>query len=513
MPDAPLLTSSPTSWPHALRQWLQVPANQLLLLLLALAAVPLFLDLGRLPVQLWDESRQSVSAWEMAHGGNPLVLRYDGQPDHWYTKPPFLVWLQAISYRLFGVSVWAFRLPSALAALGTVWLVYRFAAFRLSRPLAGFFAGLVLVTAAGYVRLHGVRTGDYDSLLTLWITLSWIAFFEYLEDGQRRQLYWLGAAVTLAVVTKSVQGVLGLPALLVYALLRGRLWWLLRQPRLYLVAALGAAVVAGYYLAREHYDPGYWQAVLVNELGGRFNEVIEGHSGPWTFYFDNIYQSEFSFWVWWLLPAVLVWLQPRRQVRWAGLLLLVFTLGWLAVISAAATKLSWYTVPIYPPLALLLGLGLDYLYHDVLAVYLPLLQPRWHWLVRVGLVALVFYFPFRSVVRDILHQRTEDPDPYTADHQLIRYVHDSAEKNGPLGPVTLLGHGGYNASMNFYQKTLTEAGQGPLSVQHISYYRQLAPGTIVMVCDPVFRARLDSAFRLTTLAQEAPCETLLLEPR
>lgn len=51
MPDSTLLTP-PTSRLVAIRQWLLVPTNQLLLLLLVLAAFPLLFELGTSPVQL-----------------------------------------------------------------------------------------------------------------------------------------------------------------------------------------------------------------------------------------------------------------------------------------------------------------------------------------------------------------------------------------------------------------------------------------------------------------------------
>ncbi len=43
--------------------------------------------------------------------------------------------------------------------------------------------------------------------------------------------------------------------------------------------------------------------------------------------------------------------------------------------------------------------------------------------------------------------------------------------------------------------------------------RLLRPGTFVLVCDPAYRAQLDSAFQLETVHQEAPCETVRLARR
>jgi len=506
------ILSSPTGRLAAVRQWLLVPANQLFVLLLLLVAFPLLFELGRTPVQLWDESRLAINAFEMAHGGNWLVTTFGHQPDHWNTKPPFLIWCQVLSFRLFGYSAWALRLPTAVASVGIVVLLYRFAAYTLHRPLGGFFGCLVLVTAAGYIRLHGARTGDYDTMLAFWEVVAWLSFFYYLEDGRPRHLYWLGGALVLAVLTKGVAGLLGGPALLAYALLRGKLLWLLRQPRLYLVAILSLVIIGAVYLGREAYDPGYLKAVRENELGGRFAESSEGHTGPWSYYFDTLYAKDFADWLWWLLAAALIWLQPDRLVRRAGSLLLLFVLGWLAVLSTSATKLDWYAIPAYPPLALLIGLGLDYLYHDVLAVNLPRVPRALAWPLRIGLVALVFYLPYRAIMRHIVDERTSD---YTMgnDAHLARYVGQLVQAQPNLDKLTLLYQGGYNGALLFYQMVLTEEGRKNVSVLAGTDVRFLQPGAVVLVCDPAYRARLDSTFKVVSVHQEATCETLLLLTR
>lgn len=508
-----LSPSAPASRGTALRQWLLVPANQLFILLMVLVAFPLLFELGRTPVQLWDEARLAVSAVEMARSGsNWLITTFQGQPDHWSTKPPFLIWCQVLSFKLFGYTPWALRLPTALSALGTVVLLYRFAASHLHRPLAGFFGCLVLVTAAGYLRLHGARTGDYDTMLAFWEVVVWLSFFYYLEDGRPRHLYWLGGALVAAVLTKGVAGLLGVPALLLYAILRGKLVWLLRQPRLYAVAVGVVGVIAAYYLAREHYDPGYLKLVAENELGGRFSQTIEGHTGKWSFYFDTLYTKDFEGWLWWLLPAVLVWLQPDRLVRRAGSYLLLFVVGWLGVLSTSATKIDWYAIPAYPPLALLIGLGLDFLYHDVVAANLPRVAQVWAWPLRIGLIVGLFYFPYRAVMRHLVEERTSDygmgPDAH-----LARYVGLLDRTQPDLNKLTLLHQNGYNGALVYYQTVLAEQKQKTIEIRETTNLRAIEPGTIVLACDPAYRVRLDSAYNLVTLHQDLPCESILLASR
>ena len=133
--------------------------------------------LGAQPLQNWDESRMAVNAAEMLRDGNWLVTHFRGEPDLWNTKPPLLVWLQALSLEAFGHSEWAFRLPTALAAVALTAMVAVFAWRWLGGPLAGLLVGLALLSSKGFVRQHVAQSGDYEALLMLFTTAQMLAAF------------------------------------------------------------------------------------------------------------------------------------------------------------------------------------------------------------------------------------------------------------------------------------------------------------------------------------------------
>lgn len=495
-----------------LRQWLSQPDNQLLLLLL-LAVFPLYYELGRTPIQLWDESRMAVNAAEMARDGHWLVPHFDGIPDHWNTKPPLLIWLEALSLRAFGLSTLALRLPTLVATMATVVLLFRFAARVLHQPLAGFFGSIVLVTCLGYVRLHVARTADYDALLTCWQALLWTQFFQYLETGARRHLVWAALAVLAGTLTKGPAGLLGLPGLLVYTIVRGKLLWLLRQPGVYVAAAGWLAIVSGYFVGREAIDPGYWRAVQDNDLGGRFLTAIEGHSASWTYYLENITTILFSQWLWAVAPAaVLIWLQPAGIVRRASWLLLLFVIGWLTVISIAKSKLEWYDAPIYPALALLVGLGLAILYQNLLSIYLPRMGYLGGWLLRIGLFITLFYGGYHTVARQLIEERHSDFGAGSNGY-LGRYVTTMAHAQPQITDVLLLTDGSYYAVLQYYRMEFEQKAGRHLAFGQGKVVRKLPVGQVVISCDPAYRAALDSTFHVAELHQEGTCQTLLLLDR
>ncbi|MBC6608394.1 glycosyltransferase family 39 protein [Hymenobacter sp. BT188] len=488
------------------------PTTGLLLLLLALAYFPLYYDLGRHPIQLWDESRQAVNAVEMLRSGDWLITRFEGQPDLWNTKPPLLIWLQALSLYFFGFSELAVRLPTALATGGTILIVYFFAARTLRRPLVGFLAGLVLITSLGYVRLHVARTGDYDALLTFFQTLLWSSLYRYLVTGRKREAALLTVAVTGAILTKGVAGVLGLPALFLYVLYRRRIGWLLRQPSFYLAAGSTVFLVAGYYGIREWAAPGYWAAVQQNELGGRFDTVLSGHQHPWDYYILAMQELRFAPWHWVLLPTlVLAWRQPRRPLQHAVVLLALFSIVWLLVISNAQTKLEWYDAPVYPALSLLVGLGLWWLGRAVVSTYFAATYNQL--LGALGLIIFVFYAPYQRVLEQIREDRYSDYGlgPNARIGSYLRQLHHDQ----PLADsLQVLYPGGYDARLTYYQLTSPQRFQKNITIISPGAQKSLRPRQVVVVCDPNEALRLDSLYQTVPLHSAENCNTLLiLRPR
>ena len=82
-------------------------------LLLLVAACVFFLGLGQLPLTEPDEGRNAAVAREMLVLHDAITPHYDTLP--YLDKPAVFFWLVAGSFRVFGFSEWAARLPSALA--------------------------------------------------------------------------------------------------------------------------------------------------------------------------------------------------------------------------------------------------------------------------------------------------------------------------------------------------------------------------------------------------------------
>ena len=135
-------------------------------------------------------------------------------------KPPLATMLMGLSARLFGFSSFSMLLPSVLAGVGSVWLVYG-AVKRQFGFASAVIAGSVLAFTPVAALMFGFN--NPDAILTLMLTASGYAFLRSLEG--KRPLLWLGLAglfTGLAFNAKMLQGLMVLPAMVVVYLVFAR---------------------------------------------------------------------------------------------------------------------------------------------------------------------------------------------------------------------------------------------------------------------------------------------------
>ncbi|MBL7812664.1 MAG: glycosyltransferase family 39 protein [Bacteroidetes bacterium] len=324
------------------------------LMLISTAAVLYRLD--AMPMYLWDESRQANNALEMAETNNLAYTTYDGQPDFWNTKPHLLVILQYMFFKALGPGTLALRLPSALAAIVCLW-VWQLFLLRRKGLLAATVFTCVLLCCRGFNVYHIARTGDYDALLTLCISICVMYLYRFAEEGNqpvhfRNGMIWFA----MGFLAKGVAMLLWGPPLVFLLLFRQPAPWnLFRTVWKYIL--IPVAVILFYYTAHEVLTPGYLSAVWDNEIHGRYLQQNEGHETPWWYYLSEIYTAYFPwFWTGLFLGALHLvygfkkneWSRP--YLRMGGTVLVFIT-----VLSLSQTRIHWYLAPAIPLFAFLLA--------------------------------------------------------------------------------------------------------------------------------------------------------------
>jgi 4-amino-4-deoxy-L-arabinose transferase-like glycosyltransferase len=151
-------------------------------LTLIAAAVLRLLLMGQIALTDNTESRYGLIGWQMARSGDWVTPRLyvAGRLEPFKAKPPLEFWLTAISYKVFGVSSWAARVPSFLIAVGLVAATVLAARHFWGKRVA-CLAGAMLVTSGLFFYLAGACVLDVS--LTAGVTAAMICFARFAEGG------------------------------------------------------------------------------------------------------------------------------------------------------------------------------------------------------------------------------------------------------------------------------------------------------------------------------------------
>jgi 4-amino-4-deoxy-L-arabinose transferase-like glycosyltransferase len=310
-----------------------------------------------------DEPRFTLVARHMVESGDWLFPHRGSEL--YADKPPMLMWLEAASFEL--VRSWrvAFLLPSLLAALGTLVLVYDLGR-RLWTRQVGLYAASALLLSFQFV--YQSKRAQIDPLEMFLITAANWGLLRHLLLGPNWRAYWLGCfCAGLGVITKGV-GIIALLMLLPYAFAASRRWnhlarmgqgawwrWLLGLVALLAAIALWLAPML--LAARAHAgDPAY--AAYVHDI--LFKQTAKRYAQSWDHHHSVLYFLPIVLFSW--LPLSLIY--PGALPRWWQRLKakdarFLLPLGWVLLVlvffSIPAGKRDVYILPALPMLALASG--------------------------------------------------------------------------------------------------------------------------------------------------------------
>lgn len=364
----------------------------------------------------------------MLASGDWVTARLDGVA--YLEKSPLIYWMMAVSYRIFGVHDWAARLPLAFSSVLLCWVTFRFARWAFGDD-AGLYSGLVLATCAGLFLFTRILIPD--AIVTLTITgaiWAWLRLLEHEEQNPRNWSIILGVSIGCGLLLKGLIAVV-FPILagLAYMAITRQLFSLTAWRRLHIFLAVVVALVIAlpWHVLATVRNPPYFAFSL--------------HAGPgeyrgfFWFYFFNEHLLRFLnlryprdyntvpralFWALnlvWLFPWSLYLLatptlsyKPTTRAGRARLM----AVCWIAVVMVFftfSTTQEYYSMPIYPALALLIGsalatggrwirIGSRLLFGIMIALFIVL----------AVVLGLVWRTP---AVGDISQALSQNPDVYT----------------------------------------------------------------------------------------------------
>lgn len=325
---------------------------------LALYALPAFRR------DLWnpDEPRYAEIAREMAASREWLIPRLNGAT--FLEEPPLQHWL-AVAAGAGRVSAVSARVPAAIAGALALSITFLLGTWLFSRWV-GLAGALILGTTYEFWWLAGRAQVDMPLSVCVLAAIAGFAASERFPRWRVPGLAVLYGASAVGFLAKGLLGA-GLPGLAVVS-------WLLWERRslrghwIHLVA--GALflllVIAGWgFVLGRHGGEGMLSEYFVKQHLGRFSGG-EDHQEPFYYY---LWAFPMAFLPWTLLwPVAFAGLRgafggpgssgQREEARWARLLAAWFLSGFL-VFTAASTKRETYLLPIFPPAALLVAVGLE----------------------------------------------------------------------------------------------------------------------------------------------------------
>lgn len=303
-------------------------------------------------------------------------------------KPPLTFWLAKLSFMIFGVSTWAFKLPSVLASIGACVATYRFSRLYFDVSISRLAAFMLASTQAFFLINNDPRTDTqllFGVMLALWQGHAW------LKSGSIWHAVGLSLGISWALHAKGPIG-LFVPVFCTFpTLMLRRQWKLIFHVHYLLVAVLVLVSLIPMSI-------GLYQQFGIKGLRFYFWTQSFGRitgENTWRNDVDIFYLFHSSLWS--LLPWSLIWLLSIRieiskiangWKTWIGqpssFLFIGFVLSYLAL-GMSKYQLPHYAYVFYGPVAILMALAWLQSKPN-----LPLL--RWivpaHWILLLGLYAL-----------------------------------------------------------------------------------------------------------------------------
>jgi len=304
------------------------------------------------------DATHAEAAREMLANNDWVTLHVDGI--RYLEKPLLPYWLVASCYRVFGVSEWATRLPTAVTILLLMILAADWAR-RAFGTRASIYAALFVVTTIGYYLFSRILIPE--ALLALTIAGSLYFALLALERGSRSRLWYASyASLALAVLAKGLVAIIFVGGtLLLYLMITGE-WKRWREFHLVQGTLLFLLIAAPWHILAGLRNQGFFWFYFVNEhllrfLGKRYPKDYNKLPAiaywslhlvwlfPWSLFLarvvENLHERAKQ-----RIPSEWSFADRTRMIClvWSGLILVFF---------AISTNQEYYTFPAYLPLLLL----------------------------------------------------------------------------------------------------------------------------------------------------------------
>lgn len=308
------------------------------------------------PLVDYDEAIYAKVVVDTLESGDILSFKLSG--DNWFEKPPLYLWLAMGATKIFGAQEFAFRLPSVLASLLALLLVYLIVMEFTGSRVASATAFLITLYSPVFFIFSGEVRMDSGVIMAMLAAL-----FFFIKGWQdKRYLFWIFPAIAIGFLFKSVVIFLIVPILFLYSF-SYRQWIWLKSKYLWMgfLASL-VLLIPWHALQSFRFGSSFWENYLGYHVFQRVTSAIVGGSDRYD-YIILLWEHHSP---WFLVSLAIVALLSvlavlkdfRQRIQWRQILTPLFAALFILVIfTLAKTHLMSYSMPIFPFLAMFIALS------------------------------------------------------------------------------------------------------------------------------------------------------------
>ena len=326
-----------------------------ILILLAVAAVVLLVNLGSGSLNSWDEAFYAQVSREILEQNDWVNMHWTGKT--WIDKPPLYMWFTAVFYKLFGVNEFSARLFSAIAGMGLVIFTYLLGR-RLFTRRVGLISAIMLLGSYHFISFSKAGTLDITNAFFLCASI----YFFMMVENKRQNLILSFLCFSLAFLTKSF-GAMLIPMILGIYVIAARKWHLVFNRYFAIGAGLALIIIGSWHVTvYMQYGDRFVQDYILKHLVARTTVSLDGHTGGLLMYINVILYKAKPWGAVGLVCLPFFIFSSIRKREEENYLLVIWILTLYVLFTSVQTKLHWYIMPIYPAVMIVGGWGMDKLF-------------------------------------------------------------------------------------------------------------------------------------------------------
>ncbi len=246
----------------------------------------------------WDERYHALVAKNMMeHPFKPMLYKNPVMPydytmwtgNHiWLHKQPLPLWIISISFKIFGVNEIALRLPSIIASILLIFLIFKIASSLFNKQIGYICALFISFDWSIISHATGVEATDhYDLFFVFFITLSIYCCVKYISN--KKNIYHFAGAISmgLAILCKWLPGMIVLPVyfLLLYDSRGYSFIQILKKIFSFIIVSVFVFLPWQLYIFNQFPLEAGWESSYNKR---HLFEELESHGNPLLYYFINM---------------------------------------------------------------------------------------------------------------------------------------------------------------------------------------------------------------------------------